>query len=1177
MESLREQSFKKLKPPCVELSAVGLRFRGRQATSNDVFRSLEPVHRVLKELSESGCLDEKLAEYAFFPLTSIFNETQRVSARCLELAVDCLTILVARGWRQRLSPPMGKQLVILLTLIIGGSPSGDEQSRPEELAIAGFKCLATIFNVLEGPVAERTIFHEIGTATVVDQTVYVLLEGILDDKSDELCIFAADALEGLYMRITDRVVLASIMPRTISALTKSLKPTTQIRRSYRLIEICLRVLTRVLNLVLNDQAAASPPEKLAQPSDPTERPVLDESWLKATTSQVKLALANVFQTRRHQRPEVKAALLELCTTIIEQCPTTLRDSLPMTIETVVALSDINEHGTPNEAYSTLKHLTITYPVVLDSLKESLHTWLASFPRTMQGNDETSKQWAIKQISTTFQILSQTQSGSEILTATLASGLCDSVVAAVASPRHSLQPLNYEGAQTLKLEVLHQQALSDAFPPVLLEHRSQRDTLKDLGLMITKLNMSDCGDEITRSIISRVHHSADNTLLGTYWLALNFLKNRSQSSSGFDDFICSDVVDLSPFDPTRANMAEELYYISLPLLNEAPNESQDWRISALALEAVAIQAQQLGEAFRPELMDALYPTIQLLASNNSSLQKHAMACLNVLTKACNYPDTSTMVIENVDYLTNSVALKLNTFDVSPYPPQVLFMMVKLCGAKLIPYVDDLVDSIFGVLDMYHGYPKLVETMFKTLAAIVEEGAKRPALLSITNNDKLGPIDHHKKRYQGLSVSQLAEDLAAQKSKQLKYAEEDLEEVDGNISHPKRPWSSQKEEEKNLPPSFEEDSLENLLKQDDSDEPLPAPREPDDTEKPLTKAHNILLHIVRAIPSHLSSPSAYLRRSLLSILLQAIPVLSQNENSFLPFVNEVWPSVASRINFPSSLQGTEPPSMTAMVKESSTTLSKPTPQKSDDSGFQEEVFVIVSACNTIEALCKGAGDFMATRVEAEFPRWERLYRRAWEKVSQDAEKALGRRAQHQHRSPRNGSGEEEEGIDFLPTLNIFSSQAIALSGSGSVSAWSSFTPHHSLWKALTSLFITLLTHVRLPLSAGDQICVFLAGWIARFAGSEYYFRHSHGGGTHAHLPEKEELSDSLRAQIQAVDDSIHAMQVWNADLTWFLFQKERARVREITQALVHKQTARPVAEIHSAPVLGIPNVNFAAVVF
>ena len=326
---------------------------------------------------------------------------------------------------------MGKQLIILLTLIVGGMPNranGDNSSKsqPEELVTAGFTCFSAIFNALGGPAADRMVYHEVGTATIVDQAVYVLLEGVGDDRSEKLCLAAGIALQALYHRITDRVVLASIMPRTVSALTKVIKPTTQIRHSYQLFTICVQILTHLLKAVLNDRVASIAPEKPAQPQEANDRVVLDDSWLKATATQIKLALANVVQIRRHERPEVQAALLELCLMVIEDCQDTLQDSIPIMVETVVVLSDLGEDQIPNNAYSSLKHLATVYPKILDSLKDSLNTWITTFPRTMQSNDETAKQWGIKQISTVFHILSHVQSGSDLLTTGLASGLCDSV-------------------------------------------------------------------------------------------------------------------------------------------------------------------------------------------------------------------------------------------------------------------------------------------------------------------------------------------------------------------------------------------------------------------------------------------------------------------------------------------------------------------------------------------------------------------------------------------------------------------------------------------------------------------------------------------------------------------------------------------------------------------------------
>ena len=1139
----------------------------------------------MKELANKNALDEKLAEYAFFPLSHIFNETQRISARCLESSVDCLRILISEGWRQHLSPQMGKQLIILLTLIVGGMPNmanGDKSSKPEELVTAGFNCFAAIFNALGGPAADRTVYHEVGTATIVDQAVYVLLEGVGDDRSDNLRLAAGKALQALYYRITDRVVLASIMPRTVSALTKVLKPTTQIRHSYQLFVVCIHILTQLLKAVLNDRIASIAPEKLAQSQKANDRVVLDDSWLKATATQIKLALVNVVQIRRHERPEVQAALLELCLMVIEDCQDTLQDSIPIMVETIVVLSDLDDNQTPNNAYSSLKHLATVYPKILDSLKDSLNTWITTFPRTMQSNDETAKQWGIKQISTVFQILSQVQSGSDLLTTGLASGLCDSVAAAVNLTANTLQPLSSHPANSLSMEVAHRDKNTMSFPPILMEHRSQQQTLRDLTSMVTRLNFSESGNEITSSVIGRMHHAPGNTIIAPFWLALTFLKNTPQTTAAFDDFISSDYVEFPVTPTTRSSMIEDLYYVSLPILNEPLiDDSRDWRVSALALESVALQAQQLGEAFRPELMDALYPVLQLLASSNPNLQTHAMTCLNILTMICNYVDTSTMIIENVDYLVNAVGLKLNTFDVSPYPPQVLLMMVKLCGARLIPYLDDLIGSIFGILDMYHGYPKLVELMFKTLAAIVEEGAKTPSYLAITDGKDSKTLDHRKRQYQRLDISSLAKDFADRRSKRAKYAKE-AEDMDERIAHPQRPWTLESEGFKKPEDSIEPvpDSIEEG--EGESDEPLPEPREPEDSEKPLSKSHTLLLHIIKSIPSHLSSPSPYLRRSLLSILIQIFPVLAQNENSFLPLINDLWPSVIARISFPSVSARDGPSSQALMARDTSTASEDRAEQRSDEFEAQEETYVITTACEAVQVMCHGAGDFMASRVETEFPRWERLYRRAWEKVRQDAEKAMGRRAAHHQRpttttSTSSPPGHQPPGKELNTPPSLAFSQALSLTtATGTTSSTNTFTPHHSLWRALTSLFITLLTHVRLPLWMGDRICEFLGAWIVRYAGPDYYsYFHNHHGSASGAAAEETKAPGSLQVEAKTAADAIQAMETWNADLTWFIFQQEKARVLKI---LDQGRRGGPAVQEVTSP-LSLPGgqLRFAEMVF
>lgn len=1102
------------------------------------------MYAVLEPLGSGDALDVKLAEYVFFPLSHVFNQAQALPQRCLEVAVKCITVLVAKGWRAQLAPEMGKQLVILMTILVGGTPTQNREQatlkpESEELSVASFICMVSIFQMLQGPVAEKTIFNEIGSATIIDQTVYLLLEGISEGAPSAVQIAALSALQSLFSRVTDRVVLASIMPRVVSALTKIVKPTTKTRRSFKVLEGSLRLLESILRVVLNDRVVYGGQKKQSK-DESSDKLVLDESWLSATTGQIKLALANVIQVRQHERQAVRDALLNLCVMIIEECPKSLKESLSLIVETMVVLSDVDDGNVSNDAYSSLLHLATVQRQTVDVLKDLLHIWTTSFQRIMQSNDEAAKQRAIKQITIAFQILSQVQSSSALLESNVALGLCDSVAAVVQSSKSVPMPVTSSSVGGLELAVIDRQNTSQTFLPVLLEHRSQQQTLTDMTSMVTRLNRTQSGETITRYIINQVHQASGDTIVAPLWLALQFL--RSEGSNGIDEFL---TFDTSATVSSRTTMIEELYSVALPTLNEPPStEPRDWRVSALSLEVVALQAQQLKEDFRPELIDALYPVLQFLASNNPNLQTHAMACLNIITQSCNYPDTRTMLIENVDYLVNAVALKLNTFDVSPYPPQVLLMMVKLSGAGLIPYLDDLVSSIFGILDMYHGYPKLVELLYSSLAAIVEEGTRTPELLAITEDGQENLLEYKKQAYEPLSVARLVNDIAHRRAKRVRIEEIDSKLDEEKIPHPRRPWTRELDGPP-LPKEDEDKNIEELLNETinplgEPDESLPPPKDPEDAPKPLSKSHNLLLQIVKSIPPHLGSPSPFLRRSLLSLLNQAFPVLSRNQTSFLPLINELWPPVSSRIAPPSAAGSTSVYlTTTATTTSSATDIISRTPKQEDDSIIKEETFVTAAACNAVTSMCELAGDFMASRVAGEYPRWRRLYLDNWKKVLIDAEKTLER----QTRRP------PQKSKDTSSSLALFKPAIPDLSLSNSTAR--SFTQHHILWRSLLTLFVNVLAHVRIPLSTGDELCEFIGGWIMKFIGSKYYF-HFYNQRTSQQEQQRaiQQLPERGEEDMHLVNNALRAMEAWNKDLTWFIFWQESISENATTVVMLEK---------------------------
>ncbi|KAJ5770555.1 uncharacterized protein N7511_002606 [Penicillium nucicola] len=1102
MTTSAQEAFQLLRDPCVSLNAIALGFRSNQGSTADVTRALEPVYTCLNTLADDGTLNSKLANYVFEPLSHIFNQTQRLSARCLELAICSLQILVSRGWSHDLSPVVGKQLIIMCTLIVAGPP--DKAQQPlvsEELCIAGFDCLAELFKALRGDVAQQTIFHEIGTATIVDQTVYILLEGVVDTRSDEICTKAAQALYDLYGRITDRVVLASIMPRTVSALTKVLRPTTQIRRSYKLLELCLKTLTRILRAVLNDKDAAD----VAPPPLGSERIPLDESWLKATTTQIKLALFNVVQVRRHDRTEVQDALLELCTMVIEQCQETLSDSIPLMVETIVVLAYKEDEGT-NHAYQQLTLLGTTYPSVLESLKESLHSWLTSFTRVMQGNDEKHKQRALRQISTVFQVLSDAQSGSNLLTTGLASGLCDSLGAVIKESTKSTRPLNPDVALTIRQN--DSLVTSGIFPSVVLEHQSQQQTLKDLRSLIDRLNLSKYGIEIAGSIVNRIQATSDHTI-APFWLAITFLRDSTTVTASFDDFISLDAVEQTSPLPSRGELIEKMYHMSLEVLNaqEVVGAQGDWRVSALALEAVALQAQQIGKAFRPELMDALYPVLELMASQNSELEQHAIICLNILTKACNYENTGSMIIANADYLVNAVDAKLRFSGPSPFPASVLWMMLNLCGASLIPYLDDVIETILRLLDEYHGYPIYARIMFRVLKAVVDQGIRKPSMLTIDEGGKPGPRDNRKTLCEPLSISSVVADIAKRKAKRDERANAEQIDADGNISHPKKPWGETYDKPKPEP------SIEELLDQAESDEPLPPPKEPEDAEKPLTKTHSLLLHIAKQIPLHLTSPSLELRKTLLDLLTEMIPVLSQNENSFLPLINDLWPAVAQR----------GAPDSVGSFTQAASVRPRRVGSADTEENVLKDIYVNEARAITIGSMCMAAGDFMASRVEAHFPSWNAWYESKWAAMTLRATNG------QTHSKDRILPPTEVQLKGSAPDVDTGTRMSLKipfnprLTFDDTYRGGTDFTGDHRHWRSMLRLFLELLEYVRLPVEMGDKICEHLVAWVSLFVGAGYFFRKI-----------RNEAPD-INPMLYSVERAILAMEIYNADLTWFLFMK------------------------------------------
>ncbi|KAB8772387.1 hypothetical protein FH972_026676 [Carpinus fangiana] len=894
MDPIRS-AFVTLKPICVRLSEAVVHLDSAQRPLPDVESALADLLRALRTIQQAGPhVDHRLADYIFFPLSNIFRERQRFPSRVLEKTLQCLQLLLSSGWDSALDGALAQQLLILLTFLAGGSPNAaPTATQPSaELQFESFTCELLLFRALaKSPRGNRAKLLETGNIPSIGHAVTVLLDAARNAPAPNVQLVALDTLDALCGCVHDRLALANFLPGIVTTLTKILTPSTKQRQPYKALVTSLQTLTRLIKSVFADNLV------FPLPKDGDRTVDLGEAWLKATAAQVKLALANVMRLHKHDRRE--------------DCPQSLSDSVTLTTETLFILEQID--GDASSIGPELARIVLPNADLVNSVRSSLYNWLRSMPRIMLSNDEDAKTRILGQVAASFKLIQGTDVDMSIIDESILASLQDGMLGVATGSLAGAPPV--EQLTSLEAPLSHDLQLaystkSIEFPPIFNFRSAQTGSLSSMSSLVRRLATSDNSVTLAQEALDQARCNGGSMQVINIWLALNLLRSRAISEDSLDvsQFL---TVDIST--STDAPVLEDLYDMAINLLvgDDASEDATAWQLQALALEAVALQASVQQADFRPDLVDALYPVVHHLGSATPFLRHHAALALNSIASSCAYSSAQELLVENADYLVNAIGMKLNAFDIEPQAPQVLRMLAKLCGPKIVPYLDDIVDGVFEALDCFHRYPSLVDLLFSALGAVVEESGKAEVLKldAVMGQKQPQPPNHFKQPVRAKTISDVTARLREKRKKREQEAEDTMRIAQGLPEQtPQRPWTELRSPDK---------SNENETG------PPTAPPE-DDKPPPLSKPYLTALRIATSTQYHLSSPAAHTRLSLLRTLLAAIPYLSRHEDSFLPLVNVVWPSLVPRLR-------------------------------------DSEVYVICGTLEVMGALTVGAGDFMSGRIE------------------------------------------------------------------------------------------------------------------------------------------------------------------------------------------------------------------------
>lgn len=926
----RNEIFQRLKPPCVALSQAALALNSSNRNVQTVTACLGELHDTLTAVTNKpSSLDEKLADYVFFPLSQVLKFSQRVSVRCLELTFQCLAILIRQGWRSHIQPQLAGQIVILCTLMAEKKPQGLASTETtSELQVSALTSLHHLFDVLDVDAETTKALVADTNVPQLGQMISTILDGIADGLSSEVQAAAMEAMRSLMTNVATRDIKASFLPGIVSQLTKALVPQTKQRRDHKVLIGALDVLrdlfVTTLGTVMGYRQAASHTDSILKHPDSQ---VISDQWLETAAVQLKPAVESITRLKSSSREDVKEALARFCFAIIKECRTSLSSCVSSALETLLFLS-AEPYGEPIKFQ--LEMLVMSDPALSDMLQSTLHSSLQSLPIQMQASDEHMKLQRIKQSSIAYGIVGASGVDTSFIDRLLADGLRDSVVVTIQLPDSKQQSaFTTPPVQSLDLATIDRAEKLEHFESALVKYRGHEELLNAIQSFAVAASTTSSSSSLTADLARSLRQSQGEMQIATFWLLLHCTQAMYQQNSVADAFLNLG----SDSSVSYREYLEDLYSFSLGILTETSDKPIDPRLQALALRTLALKAQASGEDFRYELVDALYPILHTLATPDQTLQGDSITTLNIITSSCRYASVKDLIVENVDYLTNAVALKLNAFDVSPQGPQVLLMMVRLAGPDLLPYLEDTISSIFAALEDYHGYPVLVELLFRVLRVVAEEGSKAPQL-AITADSKaeLHCIKHD--RWQATSISSLASLL---KERAL---EEDIGIAEAALEpHPKRPWKSPEIELEN----DDEDAQAEQEDQQMTDVELPPP---------APKTYGLLLKISDLTQHFLPSASASLRMSLLGLIKTTVPAIARHENSFLPLINTLWPEIVSR-------------------------LDDPEPQ------------VLAKALDIVAILCEYAGDFMRTRILQLWPVLIEIHQKTANQILQIAKPVTAKR--------------------------------------------------------------------------------------------------------------------------------------------------------------------------------------------
>ncbi|PFH49688.1 hypothetical protein AMATHDRAFT_76065 [Amanita thiersii Skay4041] len=1011
-DDIRQQTFQDFKAICVPLmasSSLSLSSIPR------VSQLLTDLIKLLRDINEPVHLTPSLMSYIFFPLSTILrrNPSSAIPDQILEKLFTLITSLCEHWW-WTCDLTLWEQIFMLCGAVIGGIEStGKTKDRDEETKEAATRCLLSL---LRERTLEDALLHSLPATQAQSRKVELVSHTqsekfvpILGQVLDSVLLITQSpnldtqlvSLEVTHLLLdvyAPDYLIPSVLPGVVSSMTKVALGTSKKKgwANGDLVAAALKIMQIMIVKAISDDVctqtgALNQPESLEalaalvsgiQPEIPQHQlpPYSTHrtpSWLRATSSQLHIAISSLTPLISHPTPSAHLALVRFSATVLEATPFTLSQSQPLLMRFLLSFSNSDLPAISGEAQDHL-HKLCTAPSaardeILQTLMQIAKDNLLNLPRLLPSMSETRVQHAAGLVTAICHLASTGDNASGVPLVSSGIGKLLGQMGGVErwgwtlmSVLIPLEPKIIAHTSVSRLMLENDPHASDwpVFPRLMFKNVASANTIDALETMFQALGYAG-GDNALFTVewfINAGLTGRDNHAVTAMWCACRLLEGiasislserldcnkdsrpRSQWLERLARALAKDAAeiwndttiggndtgvkggktknpdthdDLVSVEHVRGIIPVHETLNIMHTQTQKPPRPRTQRLlhRALTLQLLAITAGILQSQFPSLFIQTLYPVLHSIISTDSFLSLTALATLKYITMVTSYASPANLILSNFDYALDSVARRLTRRWLDMNATKVLLILIRLVGSDIVERASDVVEECFDRLDEYHGYPQVVEGLVEVLGEVIQ----------IIRSDFEAPS----------KPSNLPPSMEQQ------YGVEAFVEwygKPGNITAardgeeygpaPRTAWCSNNKTDGS---TVSEDQGDNT-KENPSSNPINAL-----TQQIVSRSMYFLTH---------GSPA--IRAQILKLLAHSAAVLP--EPALMPSIHSAWPFVLNRLS-------------------------------------DSEPFVISAAASLIETLTIYAGDSMFRRIwDDVWPRFERLLNKL---DAVDSQSALARR--------------------------------------------------------------------------------------------------------------------------------------------------------------------------------------------